>query len=1027
MVSKSNKIDFLLNNIHLQKRILRHVLVNLIVAVFIPILSFSQKNILNIRSEYYSIHNGLNSSEIFGIHESDDGFIWLATNNGLVRYDGHTFKTFNFNVDDSTTISSNYIKRSCLDRHGQIWLASTDFLDVFDTKTLLTKRLKNKENIVNGRYSVQNFHYDKARDEMWIPTKKGLYFNKGKNINIVRKSLPQDIDKKYIFNDILIDGNIVWLSGAYGLYKWNKVTNAIKTFHHTKSKPPTDGDGFLNLFKDNNGIIWIGNWVWGLTSFDPKTEHMNNYIYRSSDVQNAVYFTKNFDANSFEHLLLVGTMQGLKIFDKIQKKFISNDQVNLNIKDQLKNFSVLQSHKSGTWIGTSKGLYRLDLNSRFIKSIPLGFKGKSALDDFEDIYFEPYKKAKDSIIWFLGSYDKLFKYDLINKKELPLPSVLYPFGQASRGLGTLYLDMHKTLWLTSVKDLLIGFDIEKNILIKPNFICNNPMSIDIAEDSNGDLWFGTINGLFYYQRSNNTFYRNEEVESVLTSTRFSKRVLRIEIDKNDNIWLASGWQEGNVGLVFYNPKKHIVKCYNLEDNKALLSLTQIESIKNVGNEIFISGINGLVRCEINERGLLNLKIVSNIYSWKSHDLRKTQLIGKDQLWFQTKHGLLNYSIKNDQVMEFNHINSNVGVDIRDCSYSIQSDRIYMPRLNQLDYFEVDSIKKFRPASVKLVDASIANYALARLPQNGTHLNLESHQNSLQFEFSNFSFNNSIENGYFYKINNDQDWRKMNGNRLNFDGLGKGHYVLKVISTNCFGTLNEIPFLLQITILPPFYQTWWFFSLCILSILLIFYYLYRLKINELNRLQQVRLTIARDLHDDMGSNLSQIKMLSEFEILTNPDQPVYHLIVQKMTEVMTNMSEIIWNANPKNDKVEDVLNRILDYAISTLEPLGISVKFNFESLIDNLTMNIEAKRHFYLIFKEAINNIGKYAKATSVAIEAKTSDYRICISIKDNGIGFDPWLIKHGNGLVNMKERAKQLKGDLKIDTNENGTSITLTI
>ncbi len=991
-------------------------------------ISIAQFTNLNIRSEYYSVHNGLNNAEIFGIVESHDGYIWLATESGIVRYDGHTFKSFTFDVNDTTAISNNYVKRFCLDKHGRLWLAAGKYLDVFDTKTFTVSHCRNKEDALEGKYKVHNFTYDYENDEMWISTEKGVYVNKGNPINLQKKTFPFEKDYNLTNCNILIDKNIVWLCSTYGLCKWNKDNNQYKVFHRTikkKNNKDNDDDGFFNIYKDPEGILWIGNWVYGVMRFDPLTERMDNYLYRPSDGQNCVYFAHDFNSKIFSNLLMIGTMHGLKLFDKKQRKFISETSINLNLKTQLANFSMLESARSGIWIGTSKGLYRLDLNSRFIQSVALGFTGASALSEINELFFEPNKNGIDSILWFTASYYKLFKYDLIHKKELPLPPKLYPYGQALRGLYDLYIDRKSTLWMTSLKDTLIGYDINNDKIIKPFFTSKNPIALSIAEDQNSDLWLGTFNGLYYYNRQNNILIENKEVSAALKKYNFSKKLLRIEVDKNNNVWMVSGWQDGNVGLVFYNPKNHIVKCYNIKNNKALLAISQIESIKNVNDELIVTGLNGFTRCSIDQNGLVDLKIVSHNHSWKSRDLRQTKLKGKDQLWFITKHGVINYNLVNDQMLEFNHVNSNIGVDLTDFSYSNQSQKIYMSRINQLDYFHTDSIKKFVPQKVVLTNLTIANYYLKSLPLDGSSLKLKSHQNSLQFEFSNLSFNNSIENGYFYKVNKELLWRKMNGNRLSFDGLGKGNYFLEVIASNCYGTINRSPFVFHIAIMPPFYQSWWFYVLCMMAIGLLFYYLYRLKVKELERLQKVRQNIARDLHDDMGSNLSHIKLLSEVEAMTNPDQPVFNTIVQKMSEVMNNMSEIIWNANPKNDKIEDVLYRIQEYASSILEPLGIVVKSNFDMLHSDLVFDIEQKRNFYLLFKEAINNIGKYAKAKHVSIKATSHNGAIAISIEDNGIGFDPLLIKRGNGLVNMQERAAFLNGELKIATGENGTTITL--
>jgi ligand-binding sensor domain-containing protein len=966
----------------------------------------AQVNNINIRSEFFNFQNGLNSAEIFTIAESPDGFIWLATERGIIRYDGHTFKTFLSDIYDTTTISNNYVKNVCFDKHGRLWAAS-EYLDIIDTKTYEVSHFPNKDNL-EGKYRVHKLTYDYENDEMWVCTEKDIYINKGKTIRLQKKVIPENMNYNPSQCNLLLDNDNIWLCNTYGLIKWNRKNNDYKIYHHTQNKTKDGGnsDGFFNIYKDTKGIIWIGNWAYGLTRFDPVTEKMDNYYYRPSTGQNCVYFASDFDQKIDDNLMLVGTMHGLKIFHKQLRKFLQDTSTNPLFNNQKAFFSIMKSTKSGIWIGSSKGLYRTDLNSRFIQTLPLALEGSSALAEINELLFQPHDKGIDSIVWFTGSYYKLFKYDLVNKKELPLPQKLLAYGQAERGLYDVCLSKISTLWITSLKDTLIGYDINK--------------------DKNNDLWLGTYNGLFYYNRKSNILSENKDVKAALKKYKFSNKLLQIEVDQNNNIWMISGWKDGNKGLIFYNPKIPLIKCYNINDNKALLELSHLHKLKSVKNELIIAGNNGLKRYKISESGLVSFSPLPG-NSERSLVRPHIKLVDDNQLWFLTKYGIFNYNFTNKQSLEFNNFNSNVGEDLTDLSYSTQSRKIYISRINNLDFFHADSIKKFVPKKVILTNFTVANCKINTIPKDGSSFRFNSDQNSIQFEFSNLSFPNSQENNYFYKVNSDAKWRKMYGNKLSFDGLGKGKYLLQIISSNCYGTINNDPFTIEINIMPPFYQTWWFFLLSAISVGSLFYYLYRLKVKELERLQKVRLSIARDLHDDMGSNLSHIKMLSEVEAMTNPDQPAFNTIVQKMSEVMNNMSEIIWNANPKNDKIEDVLYRIQEYATNTLEPIGISHMSNFEQLNSNLQFDIEQKRHFYLLFKEAINNIGKYSKAKNVTIVATSIENKISITISDDGIGFDPLLIKRGNGLVNMQERAELIKGQLKIITNKNGTKITLTL
>ncbi len=189
-----------------------------------------------------------------------------------------------------------------------------------------------------------------------------------------------------------------------------------------------------------------------------------------------------------------------------------------------------------------------------------------------------------------------------------------------------------------------------------------------------------------------------------------------------------------------------------------------------------------------------------------------------------------------------------------------------------------------------------------------------------------------------------------------------------------------------------------------------------------------MAIARDLHDDIGSNLSNIKLISEMASLKTDtlDKSTYLKISEKTSQVMEYMSDIVWSINPKNDEMTNIIPWIQKYAIQTLEPLDINLKFELEDLPNHLELDLEKRRNLFLICKEAFNNISKYSQANNVLFKVQYNQKQIHITIQDDGKGFDLQANTFGNGLQNMKDRAKQLGGELLISsTMDHGTKIDL--
>jgi signal transduction histidine kinase len=332
----------------------------------------------------------------------------------------------------------------------------------------------------------------------------------------------------------------------------------------------------------------------------------------------------------------------------------------------------------------------------------------------------------------------------------------------------------------------------------------------------------------------------------------------------------------------------------------------------------------------------------------------------------------------------------------------------------------------KPGKVILSDMKIINFPLDMMPDSGQTLQLEYDQNSIEFYFSNLGFTNSQNNSYQYKLDGiHSEWINMGENHLKFDNLGYGNYVLKVRAENSFGLQSPGEYLLTIAIAPPFWRTWWFNGWIIGFVSFIIYSFFKYRDVQRKKLDNIRHTIARDLHDDMGSTLSHIRIMSEREAMRTEANQSFKTIANKTAEIMNSMTEIIWSINPKNDSLSNIIGKIQEFAIDTLEPMDINVHFDIIDIPLHIKFSPEDRRHFYLIFKEAINNTAKYSKASTADFSFKIEKRKMITTFDDDGIGFDPMMIKRGNGLKNMENRAALLNGQLLIDTNPFGTNITL--
>jgi two-component system sensor histidine kinase UhpB len=198
------------------------------------------------------------------------------------------------------------------------------------------------------------------------------------------------------------------------------------------------------------------------------------------------------------------------------------------------------------------------------------------------------------------------------------------------------------------------------------------------------------------------------------------------------------------------------------------------------------------------------------------------------------------------------------------------------------------------------------------------------------------------------------------------------------------------------------------------------------------IEKLRNNIARDLHDDMGSVLSSINIISKV-VMENPgekDNIKEHLkrINENSNYMLESMSDMVWAINPANDSFMKVIFKIKEFAGDILEPLNIQWEFLQSGNLENIQLSLKSRKDIYLVFKEAINNAAKYSRCSRVIINIGYQSNQITLQVKDNGTGFDTNIVKEGNGLKNMKQRAAEMNGSASIiSVPGQGTTVLVSI
>ncbi|HEY0274322.1 MAG TPA: triple tyrosine motif-containing protein, partial [Chitinophaga sp.] len=317
------------------------------------------------------------------------------------------------------------------------------------------------------------------------------------------------------------------------------------------------------------------------------------------------------------------------------------------------------------------------------------------------------------------------------------------------------------------------------------------------------------------------------------------------------------------------------------------------------------------------------------------------------------------------------------------------------------------------------------------------------QNTIAIEYVPLEFTNPLKNSMQYMLEGaDEDWVEAGTFKMaRYTNLRPGTYVFKVRASNNDDIWSGTSTSLEIVIRVPFWQTLWFRFLLLLLLLGIAYYfstLYldykirheKLKLEKEQAVDQERARISSDMHDDLGSGLSTIRLLSEIakRKIQDPAQTKeIARISEAAGELVDKMGEIIWAMNSSNDSLENLIAYMRSFVADFLEHAHIEHAFYIPESIPDIKLSGGTRRNIYLAVKESVNNVMKHAQATEVIIELKIADNKMTILIRDNGKGFDPEKVRlFGNGLKNIQKRMQAVGGYADISTNK-GTTVLLDI
>ena len=958
--------------------------------------------------------NGLSDNSVECIYKDRNGFMWIGTHSGLNLMDGSDITIFKNNPYNTNSISSNAINDITDDTTGLLWIATKRGLNSFDPFLRKFTTYPLREGAGTRDDNITSLAID-TKNNLFIATPSGLFYLNKTSGKITYIEMP-GVDYQKILNNnithIAVDkSGLLWLSTFNGLWSYDE--NSKKFTHEINS---SNDPQFTRLFTyfiiGNAGKLWIGTWDKGLKEFDPVSKKITTYPLPLVKQSNIVCITETEPINGKYLVYINGNSCA---FDPDQDKFIIPNGTSK--PDYNSSVNVLYTTPDNwLWMGKDDGLYfynpskNLIINHRFQKPITgqavsvsnwqnkilVAGEGDNFLKAFDENLIETNNFSNNS-----------------TKNISCLSMCFYGKDQLMAGTSAGIADINLATGKIDFKRLP---DSPRNST-SINFITN------LFRDKNHSWWlFPWRKGIWVADSLSQN--PHQVFNNFLTEYNIPKPLViscAVE-DKNDNLWMG----DYDEGVIFYDRKTNKFSKPFIKEIGERNIITKIIYTRNYCYSFLGSEI---LKWNVDQKDLQQIKLPDQI----DKAINSISLDSAGHLWIATMNGLLSYDLAKKSFNIFTTSDGLLSNEMDGVLYCLPNGKIVFASPEYLSEFDPQKVLESISGipKIKLVEVVIGG-TIALF--DTTHKMSFSHDvNNFIFKWAITDFNNPLNNRYYYRLQGiDKDWR-FTGKKgeVEFANLSPGNYTLLLKGENSNGISANKIIKLHFNIRPPFWNTWWFLVLLLGSIIAIFYSFYRYRIRQLLQIEKLRNKISLDLHDDIGSTLSSISILSEIALHQKKDfktDGMLKEIKENSISMMERMDDIVWSINPKNDSLDNLFLRIKTFSAKLFEAKGINYKIDIDENVKHVHVLMEYRQHIYLIMKEAINNLVKYSECTETDIKVSFHSPLLTVTIKDNGKGYDPNQITYGNGLNNMKKRANEMDAKLDMQSKLNeGTIIILKV
>ncbi|MDR2968766.1 MAG: response regulator [Tannerellaceae bacterium] len=961
---------------------------------------------------YFDVKDGLSSSNITSITQDREGFLWVATEDGLNRFDGSSFVVYRNIPNDEASLVNNHVMKIYEDSKGRLWVATLTGLCLYDRTT--DRFAPYNITGVDGKTESMQF-YDLLEDRagyIWVSISGNgvVRIDPEKNETLLLNTFNSGICSDHI-NVLYEDryGNLWFGSGREGISVYNPGNKTFRTFsHRAEEETGLSSDEISSICEDRDGNVWVGTWAGGIDIYSVAEKSFHRFRYEPRKI---TYLKRDSRQN-----IWIGTMgSGYDIYSVAERKMIASDIPGAPVDLSSKVQTIFEDRQGNMWIGLfQKGIFMIPRNKSLFSNYTFNpFSKKPTIGDGA---VQPVLMDSEGELWVgvdgKGIYrlDSLFNvtahYGLDDPNSVLFNNVVLCMCEDSRGdvwLGTFFKGVIRYNRRTR------RFDKSLTMGAAPYGLRSSQVN-NIMESPDGKLWFSTNGGgINIYDPDSGTFEYIVKDESGNAPNRLIYNYCTATcVDREGIVWIGT-----YRGLCSYDKVRNLFTPYSLENGNMPSNIVFSLKADSRGN-IWAGTQNGLVRIGADRKQ-------SAVYN-TSNGLPNSLITGIEEdlqgnIWIVTNHGLSMYNPADDT---FTNYNTSDGLHTNEFKKNAitrnKNGDFIIGSMRGFTYFNPEEKPDVQAEPLNLVFNDLyvfnerigiddpANRVLSKTLDYSDKIVFTHRQNSFSIRFSAIEFLLPEKVNYEVMMEGfDTHWRSVKERMLTYTNLSPGDYTL-TIRAWINGKDKPLVRRLSITTLPPFWATGWAKTLYAAFVMIIGYLTYRyiherISVRRKEQLMQAKLQFFTDISHEIRTPLTLIL------------SPLSRLISQNTNIALTQTYNLMYkNGNRLLQLVNQVMDlRALEFGKKNLcvEKTDITVfvrdltnsfnnlaeeknlAYTFTSEPEEITGYIDTDIVSKVLFN-LISNAFKYTEDGYVCVSVTTNEKnRLVISVSDSGKGISP--------------------------------------